>query len=278
MNIGKVTKRLESIRITGDFTYLKMTSILQANQKSLKEFQFQTYSFTESDAIILFQSDHLESLCISLHCPVISNQIFYMISLLNHLRSLHLQVNLLECKHINLEDLANILCHPNLTKLESLRLSYKAKKNQNNKILTAIASLKHLKELYFNPEFYFYPAFGIGQKGNSYQGLFMILHGCSQLEKIVLHFNIKFQNDKFKNIFTMDLPSLKVLGMQHDDYVGLDQNYIVECMNHSKSLKLVGLDTILFYRQKSPSTSIKKFTQFDTLKINSIHDILNFQL
>ena len=254
MKIGKVSKKLKFLQIRGNFSAhpeMKVTTILQANQKSLKELQLNDYMCNEEEANLLIHFDQLESLSISLHCPNISKQRFYMITQNKHLKSLHLWLFFDSCKHINALDLVNLLYQPNLCAITSLVLSYTEKNNYNNEILTAVASLKNLKELYFNS------SLRQCQKGNTYQGLFLVLHGCTQLEKIILQHKIQFQKDQFVKIFTMNLPNLKVVGLHHyDQNFNVDPIFVMECLYKSKSMNILQLGTNLYYKQGEKTVNL----------------------
>jgi hypothetical protein len=266
MNIGKVSKQLVSLIITGNFSYnrlnpiLNVTSILRANQNSLKEFRLSNYQCLEEDVSTLIQCDNLESLCFELSYQNISRQDFYLIIQNKQLKNLHLRMMPGHFKTINVYDLAHLLRQPNLANLTSLRLSVSDGKNYNH-ILKAIASLKNLKELYVLPYIYIYI------RVETHKGLFAILNGCKNLEKLILWVTLKFDKDKFKKIFTMNLPNLRVLGLHHyGQNIDVDSKFVMNCLYTSKSIKIVRLDTVLYYKQDLKSDNLLTIDGYENFR------------
>ena len=231
-----------------------MASILRENQKSLKEFHINDYNCSEEDAIALIQCTQVESLCFILNSENISKQTFNMITQSKHLETLHLITYFGSSTNIQVQDLANVLCQPNLSQLTSLRLSC-PKRIFHNELLTAIASLMNLKDLCLDQNLYLYE--------ETYEDLGTILRNCKKLEKIVLHVKFKFHEIGFKNLWQLELPCLKVVGIHCYSGLKLDPKFVVNCLKKSKSIKLLCFDKVKYYRDKKANNKLFSFYEYE---------------
>ncbi len=244
--ITNISRNLESIKIYGDLRLtpdepkLNVTSILQANQKTLKEFHLKDCIYSEEDVMALVQCTQLESLSLLLNCRRISMQTLNMIIENKHLKTLHL--NFWNESPTTYEELEDILCMPNLSQLTSLHLTSRSIIHPD--ILSAIASLKNLKDLCLDQDY----AYGMNLYEVTYEDLGVIIKNCKKLEKLILHVDLEYQRAGFKKL--IGLPNLKIAGIH--SHKGFPENlkFVVNCLRKSKSIKMLCFSRVTFYRDK----------------------------